>query len=55
MYTKKHFQKIAVMLKELKENGKNDVYELQKNYFLSEFKASNPRFDVSRFLCACGE
>ena len=55
MYTRKHFVSIAKMLKELKESGKTEVFEAQKAYFLEAFKASNPRFDVSRFLCACGE
>jgi hypothetical protein len=55
MYTKKHFIEIAKMLKNLKESGKTEIFEAQKAYFLEAFKASNPRFDVSRFLCACGE
>jgi hypothetical protein len=54
MYTKKHFIEIAKMLKNLKESGKIEIFEAQKAYFLNEFKASNPRFDVSRFLKACG-
>jgi hypothetical protein len=54
MYTRKHFQKIALMLKDLKESGKIEIFEAQKAYFLSEFKASNPRFQEARFLEACG-
>ena len=55
MYTKKHFIEIAKMLKNLKESGKIEIFEAQKTYFLEAFKASNPRFDVTRFLSACGE
>ena len=47
--TKKHFQDIAEILRN------NNANQATLNAFVDYFKRENPRFDVKRFLLACGE
>ena len=49
--TKKHFQMVAQVVSAI-DNG-DTRSEVALN-FASEFQKENPRFDINRFLKACG-
>ena len=57
--TKKHFELIAVVIKDRKERGngrgeRKEVLEALANDFANRLQAENERFDKERFLKACG-
>ena len=49
--TKKHFVMIAQVVSAIDDSDMRSEVALN---FASEFQKENPRFDISRFLKACG-
>lgn len=52
--TKKHFQAIAKILHDAQRTGDKATVENITRALIEMFRAENPRFDVDRFLKACG-
>ncbi len=54
MTSKKHFERAAALVKELRRVGEIKAAQITADEFIHWFGGDNPRFDRGRFLKACG-
>jgi hypothetical protein len=52
--TRKHFIAMAKEVKRLVDHGETNLAKQMADQFVKLCRESNPRFDTSRFLQACG-